>query len=116
MSIIGIMDDENINNRAVQERLGDRLRDARLNLNLTREELAAEVGLSVDTVRNAETGRNVSLATLLRLLRGLGRPDDLDRVLESAGPSPVQLAKRRGKIRQRASGSRKIRKSGQWQW
>lgn len=116
MSIIRIMDGENMNNRAVQERLGDRLRDARLNLNLTREELAAEVGLSVDTVRNAETGRNVSLATLLRLLRGLGRPDDLDRVLESTGPSPVQLAKRRGKIRQRASGSRKTRKSGQWQW
>jgi putative transcriptional regulator len=106
----------NSNIGAVQEALGARLRDARLNLNLTREDLAADVGLSVDTVRNAETGRNVSLETLIRLLRGLGRVDDLERLLESGGPSPVQLAKRQGKIRQRASGSRTTKKSGRWQW
>jgi putative transcriptional regulator len=105
-----------LNIGAVQQGLGARLREARLDLNLTREDLAADIGLSVDTVRNAETGRNVSLETLIRLLRGLGRLDDLDRLLESAGPSPVQLAKRQGKIRQRASGSRTTNKSGRWKW
>jgi putative transcriptional regulator len=111
-----VMTHKNLNIGAVQQGLGARLRDARLNLNMTREDLAADIGLSVDTVRNAETGRNVSLETLLRLLCGLGRLGDLDRLLESAGPSPVQLAKRQGKIRQRASGSRTTKKSERWQW
>ena len=116
MIIILVMIHKNLNIGAVQQRLGARLRAVRLNLNLTREDLAADVGLSVDTVRNAETGQNVSLETLIRLLRGLGRLDDLDHLLESAGPSPVQLAKRQGKIRQRASGSRATNKTERWQW
>ena len=111
-----VMSIQNQNDRAIQGALGERLRNARLNLNLTREGLAANAGLSVDTVRNAETGRNVSLETLIRLLRGLGRLDDLSRLLESGGPSPVQLAKRQGKMRQRASGSREKKGTERWQW
>ena len=111
-----IMTNNDQNDTSIQAALGERLRNARLNLNLTREGLAANVGLSVDTVRNAETGRNVSLETLIRLLRGLGRLDDLGLVLASGGPSPVQLAKRQGKIRQRASGSREKKDTERWQW
>jgi transcriptional regulator with XRE-family HTH domain len=101
---------------AIQSALGERLRSVRLDLNLTRENLAADVGLSVDTVRNAEMGRNVSIETLIRLLRGLGQLDDLAALLAVRGPSPVKLAERLGKIRQRASGSRSKDDSGRWQW
>jgi len=110
MKIIGSSD------AAIQADLGQRLRRVRLNLNLTRAALAANIGLSVDTVRNAETGQNVSLETLIRLLRGLGRLNDLDLLLETDVPSPVQLAKRQGKVRQRASGSRKKNEPERWQW
>lgn len=116
MNILMIMSNHVENDRAIQAALGERLRHARLNQNLTREGLAANVGLSVDTVRNAEKGRNVSLETLIRLLRGLGRLDELGLVLASGGPSPVQLAKRQGKIRQRASGSRDKKDTERWQW
>ena len=116
MTIIIVMSIRDQNDRAIQGALGERLRNARLNLNLTRESLAANAGLSVDTVRNAETGRNVSLETLIRLLRGLGRLEDLGLLLESGGPSPVQLAKRQGKMRQRASGSREKKGTEGWQW
>ena len=72
------------NDTAIQAALGEHLRSVRLDLNLTRENLAAEVGLSVDTVRNAETGRNVSIETLIRLLRGLGQLDDLAALLAAS--------------------------------
>lgn len=107
---------ENMSDLAILEELGMRLRSARLDTNMTREALASKIDLSVDTVRNAETGRNVSLETLIRLLRGLGRLADLQTVLEDAGPSPVQLAKSRGRVRQRASGSRRKSIPGEWQW
>ena len=116
VSILIVMSLKESNDTAIQTALGEHLRSVRLDLNLTRDNLAAEVGLSVDTVRNAEQGRNISLDTLIRLLRGLGRLDELDLLLESRGPSPVQLAKRQGRTRQRASGSQDRNKPGQWQW
>ena len=106
----------NMSDLAILEELGMRLRSARLDANMTRDALASKIDLSVDTVRNAETGRNVSLETLIRLMRGLGRLADLQTLLEDVGPSPVQLAKSRGRVRQRASGSRKKSTREQWQW
>ena len=116
MSIIIFMNLNESSDTAIQSALGARLRDARLDLNMTRANLAANIGVSVDTVRNAETGRNVSTETLIRLLRGLGQLDDLAALLAVRGPSPVRLARRQGKIRRRASGSRDKQESGRWQW
>lgn len=101
---------------AIQSALGARLRGIRLDLNMTRVDLAANIGVSVDTVRNAETGRNVSTETLIRLLRGLGQLDDLAALLAVRGPSPVRLARRQGNIRRRASGSRDKKETARWQW
>lgn len=96
--------------------LGHRLRQARLEANLTREQLALETGLSADTVRNAESGRNVSLETLIRILRGLGELDRLQGLLEDTGPSPVALARQQGQRRQRASGRRRDTAEPGWKW
>lgn len=116
MSILSVMSIRESSDTAIQSLLGERLRALRLDLNLTREDLADNVGLSIDTVRNAEAGRNVSVETLIRLLRGLGQLDDLAALLAVRGPSPVKLAKRQGKIRQRASGTRGKKETGRWQW
>jgi putative transcriptional regulator len=116
MSILIIMTIEGSTDDAIQFAMGEHLRRVRLDLNLTREGLAEKVGLSVDTVRNAETGKNVSVETLIRLLRGLGQLDDLAALVADRGPSPVKLAKMRGKIRQRASGTRSKAQAEGWQW
>jgi transcriptional regulator with XRE-family HTH domain len=98
--------------------IGERLRRARLESNLTQQELATDVGVSLKTVRNAEDGQNISLETLVRLLKGLRRVDELDAFLVEDGPSPVALAERKGQQRQRATGKRSSNKSLQadWKW
>jgi transcriptional regulator with XRE-family HTH domain len=101
---------------ALLSRVGSRLRQLRLEANLSREQLAAETGVSADTVRNAESGRNVSLETLVSLLRGLGELERLQVLLDDAGPSPVSLARRQGLRRQRASGRRRKAASSAWKW
>lgn len=110
MSIQTLSDD------AVLAELGRRLRNERLNMNLARAELAQRIGISPDTVRNAEIGRNVSMLTFVRIARGLGVLDQLGAVLPDTGPSPVQLARRKGRVRQRASGSRARKSKDGWQW
>lgn len=109
-----------MNDAAVLREIGHRLRRERLNSDLSQAELAGRVGLARKTIQNAEDGRNCSLETMIRMLRGLGRLDQLDAFLPDPGPSPVQLAKLKGKERQRASGSRRRRSNDDqddgWQW
>ena len=98
--------------------IGQRLRQARLDNNLTQQALAESVGVSLKTVRNAEDGQNISLETLVLLLKGLQRVDELQSFLASEGPSPIELAERHGRKRQRATGSRAVNPdtAGGWEW
>lgn len=96
--------------------IGERLKQLRLEANLSREQLAAETGVAADTVRNAESGRNVSLETLIRLLRGLNELARLQGLLADAGPSPVTMARNQGLRRQRASGGRRGAGEAGWKW
>lgn len=102
----------------VLSRLGERLRQARLGANLTQQDLATQVGVSMKTVQNAEDGQNISLETLILLLKGVGRLNDLENLLADTGPSPVELARRHGHSRQRASGRRAVAGDDEepWQW
>lgn len=111
------MDIDNAPLPALLAALGERLRAARLRANLTQQALADAAGVSVKTVANAEDGHNVSLETWLMLLRGVGRTDLIAALLEDEGPSPIDIARRRGRQRQRASGDRGRDEDGDdWQW
>lgn len=94
---------------AVVEELGRRLRQLRLDQNLTQQGLADEAGVSVATVRNLENGKRTQLITLIRVLRTLGLLSDLDRLVPEQRPSPIELLKLRGRERQRASAPRSTR-------
>lgn len=88
------------------DELGERLRNTRLNRDQSQAELADRAGVSVETVRKLEDGRNVSLTTLVKVLRALGRLDAFDGLIPEPGLSPIQLLEMQGRRRQRASGSR----------
>ena len=106
-----------MDDKAILAEFAARLRKARLGLNLTQQELAVRTGLSLKTVSNAEDGRNMSLLTFVALLRALGRLGELQHVLGDELPSPVDLAKRQGRLRERASGTRGMPAgSEEWEW
>ena len=95
-----------MSNEALLSELGRRIRRERLNVDLTRARLAELSGVSVKTIQKIEQGDNSSMQSWLGVLRGLGLLDRLDALLPDLGPSPVQLARLRGKELQRASGKR----------
>ncbi len=97
---------KSMSDRAILEELGRRLRRERLNRNLTQSELSERSGVSVATIRKFEGGANVSLETLIALLRALGLVERLDAFLPAPPLSPIELAKLGGKRRERATGSR----------
>ena len=93
-------------NAAVLEKLGSRLRRARLDRNLNQAALAEEAGIGRATLQRIEDGRSASLSNLISLLRALDLFDGVDRLVPETSPSPVDELKRRGRQRQRAGSPR----------
>ncbi|MXX06163.1 MAG: helix-turn-helix transcriptional regulator [Gammaproteobacteria bacterium] len=100
---------------AIAEELGERLKRARLNRDMTQSEVAERAGVSRLAVLNAEKG-NVRLKVLVAILSALDLAGQLDLFLPSQDVSPIQLARLKGKARQRASGQRKTRTGEPPEW
>jgi len=90
---------------AIAAEIGERLKRARLNRDMTQSKVAERAGVSRLAVLNAEKG-NVRLKVLIAILSALDLAGELDLFLPGQEVSPVQLARLRGKVRQRASGQR----------
>lgn len=88
----------------VLRELGERIKTLRLQRNLRVRDLGAASGVSARTINRLEAGSPVSTENLVRVLRGLGRLQALDAFLPPPEVSPRQIARLRGKVRQRASG------------
>ena len=97
------------------EILGERLRQSRLNCNLTQLDLAELAGVSRKTVLNAEKGK-VQLSSLVAIMIALGLEDNFNSFLPEQPISPIQLAKLQGHRRQRASGTKtnKEKRNAAW--
>ncbi len=89
----------------VLEEIGTRLRRVRLDRNVSIEELARSAGVGVSTVRRLEAGKSAGTQSLVRVLRALGRLQAIDAFLPAPEVSPIEIAKLKGRVRQRASAS-----------
>jgi transcriptional regulator with XRE-family HTH domain len=88
---------------AILAELGNRVARRRLDLQLTQAELAEQAGIAKRTVERIEAGCSAQTSSMVRILRVLDLLPGLDRVIPEPQPRPMDLLKRRGKVRQRAS-------------
>lgn len=82
--------------------LGQRLRQQRLNRNLSQVELARMAGIHPNALRHLENGGDTTLGSLLRLLRALRLLGGFEQLLPAPQASPVALAQAAGHLRLRA--------------
>jgi transcriptional regulator with XRE-family HTH domain len=99
------MDFYSLSDKAIGQGLGERIRTLRLRRNLTQKELSAATALSLNVIKSLESGRG-KLSSLIAVLRELGALDHLNSFIPLPSVSPLQLARRQGRERQRASGGR----------
>ena len=102
-----------LGDKAALALVGERIQRERLNQNMTQADLAERAGVGVRTLRSLETGDKTTMETFIRVLRALGKLGALDAFLPEPGLSPLQLAKLRGRERQRASGRRRASRSSE---
>lgn len=87
--------------------IGQRVKQYRLNQDLSQEALARLAGVSLKAVKNAELGKS-TINTYVAIMISLGRADNLLAAFPDEGVSPVQLLKSKSNTKKRASGKRKV--------
>lgn len=86
--------------------IGNQIKRARLDANLTQEAVASRCGLSALTVAKLEAGRGSRLSTLIKVLKVLGMENQLETLVPVTPISPIRM-KQQGHVRQRARSKRK---------
>jgi transcriptional regulator with XRE-family HTH domain len=99
------MDFYSMTDRGIAAEIGNRIKSLRLRKNLTQQQMSEATALSLNTIKSLESGKG-TLLNLIIVLREIGVLDTIDSFIPETLISPLQLAKRQGKKRQRASGNR----------
>lgn len=97
------MDYYAMTDKGIAAEIGSRIKSLRLRKNMTQQEVAKAVGLSLNSIKALESGKG-KLSSLIAVLRELDALDSLNTFIPDIPVSPLQLAKTQGKKRQRASG------------
>lgn len=87
------------------DKLGENLRARRLHENISQQTLAERSGLSLKAVKNLESGKGASVASLVSACRTLGAVAWIDALAPADEPSPLEIAKL-GRPRRRAAPKR----------
>lgn len=90
-------------NKAILVEIGRRIKETRLRLDISQEELATNVGIGISTIASIEKGSVVSISSFLAVLRGLDLLENLDLLIPKQTISPILMKRLQRKKRARAS-------------
>lgn len=112
---------EHTTDNAALSILGQRIAQHRLEQNRTQAELAHEAGVSKRTIERLEGGESIHTTNLVRVLRVLGLLANLNELVPTPVPSPLEALRPKEKRRKRASGQSRQStdtesESGEWNW
>ncbi len=93
------------NNAFLLKEIGERIRDIRIAQNLTQEEMAADIGVSLSTIKRIESGTGSTLENFLRILRYFNLTQNLEILIPSQQQSAEEIYRNVSK-RQRAGKKR----------
>ena len=86
---------------AILQKIGRRMRDYRMRMEMTQGELAEKSGISMGTIVRMEQGGAISTLLFISVLRTMGLLENLEVLLPELSISPIQMRKLQGRKVQR---------------
>jgi len=99
---------------ALAAQVGRFIKEKRMSLSITQEQLAHDAGISRSTLSLLEKGETVTLATFFQVMRILDQLHFMDAFVITPQISPIQLAKLEMKKRTRVRKQSKGTTSTEW--
>jgi transcriptional regulator with XRE-family HTH domain len=109
MKILG-----NESNKDIMKEIGERIKSRRISLSITQEELSMISGVSLRTIVGVEKGMNVSLRSLIPILRAVKVSENIDLLIPENKTNPFEVIKL-GHSRKRVS-NKGIKRVSDWKW
>lgn len=102
----------------ILKKIGENIKRMRLEHNISQKELSGSTGVAISSIAALEQGENVSLKTLIPLLRALNSLHILSDLLKEPEISPIAYAKQLDsqKTRKRASATKKNNDKSESEW
>ena len=97
---------EAMSDAAIIKEIGKRMKQIRLNQNLSQEKLSLLSGIDRITISRMESGRPVTSLTLIQVLRALNKLEILNAFRQEPEISPIKLLKLQEQQRKKASSKR----------
>lgn len=107
---------ESLSDKAILKKIGNFIKEKRVQQNISQEELAEKTAMSRSTLSLMERGQNYSILNLLKVLRILDALYVLDAFQVVKPISPLLLAKEEEKRRKRAYKTHKNDTEGDLGW
>lgn len=101
---------------ALLAEIGERIAGRRIEFQLTQAQLADQAGVAKRTVERFENGVSTQMSSAIRIFRVLDLIPQLDRMIPAIRPTPMDLLRRKVKVRKRASSSHSDENSEPWSW
>lgn len=107
-----------LTDNAILVQIGAKLKEARIERNLSQKDLAAACGLSAFSISQMENGHNTSLLSLIMVLRALNRLEILEELLRERPMSPVAMSEylKKHPERKRAYNSKRVEEMTGFEW
>lgn len=102
----------------ILEKIGENIKRMRLEHNISQKELADSAGVAISSIAALERGENISLKTLVPILRALNSLHMLSDFLKEPEISPIAYAKQLDgqKSRKRASSKKNTNDKSESEW
>ena len=103
---------------AILVQIGAKLKEERVERNLSQKDLATACGLSAFSISQMENGHNTSLLSLIMVLRALNRLEIFEELLRERPVSPVAMSEymKKHPERKRAYNSKKVAEITDFEW
>ena len=105
-----------LTDEAILEHVGDRVRQLRLRRDITQDQLAKDSGVGKSTIERFEKGHSIQLNSFIRILRSVGKLDELIGLIPDQTASPMEMLMREQPTKYRASKVKKEKNPSAWKW
>ena len=104
----------NMDYRYYQKKIGERLKQYRINAGLTQQDLENKSGVSVRSISRLEQGASVQLESLIKILSALNLESNIDLLIPDQTKRPSFYLKDKEKPKQRVR--KKEKANGAFKW
>ena len=103
-------------NEEMMRELGRRIRETRIDMGMTQTEIAGKAGVTKRTISRIENGEDLTVSTLLNVLRALHLAQNVDALVPEAVIRPSVLMAGMKKKQRVGKAVRREAKARLWKW